>query len=188
MFRTACFTILYLPGRSLLSTFGSFSVEINLSIEFLSRNEQQNTAEANADRKKLTQSTRRLAELDKLIGSVYEDKVLGKIPEEVCINLLQKYQNEKKSLTETVTALEQKAQTVRDDAANADEFIRRLKAYLEVPELTREMCLELIEFITVDECPGKYSKAPREIHIYYKLIDKRSSAEQKAAWETNQNN
>ena len=32
-----------------------------------------------------------------------------------------------------------------------------------------------------------YSKAPREIHIYYKLIDKRSSAEQKAAWGANGN-
>ena len=155
--------------------------------EFLRRNEQQNTAEINADKRKLTQSRRRLAELDKLIGSVYEDKVLGKIPEEVCINLLQKYQNEKKSLTETVTELEQKAQTIRDDAANADEFIRRLKAYMEVPELTREMCMELIEFITVDECPGKYSKAPREIHIYYKLIDKTSSAEQIAMWGANEN-
>ena len=155
--------------------------------EFLSRSEQQNAAEANADRRKLTQSTCRLAELDKLIGSVYEDKVLGKIPEEVCIGLLEKYQSEKTALTETVAALERKAQTVRDDAANADEFIRRLKAYMEIPELTRQMCLELIEFITVDKCPGKYSKAPREIHIYYKLIDKKSSAEQKQMWETNEN-
>ena len=154
--------------------------------EFLSRSEQQNAAEANADRRKLTQSTRRLAELDKLIGSVYEDKVLGKIPEEVCIGLLEKYQSEKTVLTETVAALERKAQTVRDDAANADEFIRRLKTYMEIPELTRQMCLELIEFITVDKCPGKYSKAPREIHIYYKLIDKKSSAEQKQMWETNE--
>ena len=58
---------------------------------------------------------------------------------------------------------------------------------MEIPELTREMCLELIEFITVDECPGKYSKAPRKIHIYYKQIDKRSSAEQIAAWGANGN-
>ncbi len=155
--------------------------------EFISRNEKQNAAESNADKRKLTQSTHRLAELDKLIGSVYEDKVLGKIPEEVCINLLEKYQNEKKSLTETIDILERKAQTIRNDAANTDEFIRRLKAYMEVPELTREMCMELIEFITVDECPGKYSKAPREIHIYYKLIDKKSSAEQKAVWGANGN-
>ena len=58
-----------------------------------------------------------------------------------------------------------------------DEFIRRLRYYMNVPELTREMCLQLIEFITVDECPGKYSKAPREIHIYYKLINSKESAE-----------
>ena len=164
-----------------------FADEKRARAEFLSRSEQQNAAEANADRRKLTQSTRRLAELDKLIGSVYEDKVLGKIPEEVCIGLLEKYQSEKTALTETVAALERKAQTIRDDAANADEFIRRLKAYMEIPELTRQMCLELIEFITVDKCPGKYSKAPREIHIYYKLIDKKSSAEQKQMWETNEN-
>ena len=47
--------------------------------------------------------------------------------------------------------------------------------HIGVPELTREMCMELIEFVTVDECPGKYSKEPREIHIYYKLIDKNQS-------------
>ncbi len=150
--------------------------------EFISRNEQLSTTEANADKKKLVQSKRRLGELDKLIATIYEDKVLGKIPEEVCINLLEKYQVEKNKLTETIDTLEQKSQQTHDEAANADEFIRRLKVYMEVPELTREMCMELIEFITVDECPGKYSKAPREIHIYYKLIDKKASSEQKDAW------
>ncbi len=92
------------------------------------------------------------------------------------------YQAEKTTLAETIATLESKAQQIHDDAANADEFIRRLKAYMEVPELTREMCMELIEFVTVDKCPGKYSKEPREIHIYYKLIDKKASAEQQDAW------
>ncbi len=50
---------------------------------------------------------------------------------------------------------------------------------MEVPELTREMCMELIEFVTVDQYPGKYSKEPREIHIYYKLIDKQTPPEKK---------
>ena len=48
---------------------------------------------------------------------------------------------------------------------------------MKVPELTREICMELIEFITIDECPGKNSKAPREIHIYYRLIDIKSSTD-----------
>jgi hypothetical protein len=38
-----------------------------------------------------------------------------------------------------------------------------------VQELTREMCLELIEYITVD---AYTADKPREIHIYYKLLDK----------------
>ena len=45
------------------------------------------------------------------------------------------------------------------------------------------MCMELIEFVTVDECPGKYSKQPREIHIYYKLIDKQANQQQKISWQ-----
>ena len=68
-----------------------------------------------------------------------------------------------------------------DNAQNkndVDEFIKRLKTYMNVPELTREMCMELIEFVTVDECPGRYSKEPREIHIYYKLIDKNADIPQ----------
>lgn len=36
--------------------------------------------------------------------------------------------------------------------------------------LTRQMCIDLIEYITIDKYQGK--KVPRDIHIYYKLIDK----------------
>ena len=91
----------------------------------------------------------------------------GRIPEEVCFSLLDKYQGEKNSLKDEISALERKASDSDKEQADVDEFIRRLKSYMEAPELTREMCMELIEFITVDECPGKYSKQPREIHIYY---------------------
>ena len=40
--------------------------------------------------------------------------------------------------------------------------------------------MELVEFITVNESPGKYSKQPKEIHIYYKLIDKSANDENAA--------
>ena len=111
--------------------------------------------------------------------------MIGRIPEDVCLSLLDKYQAEKKNLSAEVTELEHKMSVVKKDESDVDEFIHRLKEYMEVPELTREMCMELIEFITVDECPGKYSKQPREIHIYYKLIDKSASNEQFRSWENN---
>lgn len=101
--------------------------------------------------------------------------MIGQTPEDVCFSLLDKYQAEKNFLKDEIAALECKASDTDKEQAYADEFIRMLKSYIKVPELTREMCMELIEFIAVDECPGKYSKQPREIHIYYKLIDKTTS-------------
>ena len=55
------------------------------------------------------------------------------------------------------------------DEEDVEEFISRLKKYTDVQELTREMCLELIEYITVDEYAADRA---RDIHIYYKLLDK----------------
>ena len=43
----------------------------------------------------LTAIDKRLAELEKLIQAAYEDKVMGRIPEGVCINLLNKYESER---------------------------------------------------------------------------------------------
>ena len=118
-------------------------------------------------------------ELDKLISSVYEDKVSGKIPEDICVGLLEKYQAEKLKLQNERSEIEKRQADTTKERANVDEFISRLKTYLTIPTLTREMCMELIEFVTVDKCPGKYSKEPREIHIYYKLIDKTPPPEKK---------
>ena len=131
------------------------------------------------DRKRMNQILRRTAELDKLISSVYEDKVSGKIPEDICVGLLEKYQAEKQKLQIERSEIEKRQVDTTKERANVDEFISRLKTYLTVPTLTREMCMELIEFVTVDKCPCKYSKEPREIHIYYKLIDKTPPPEKK---------
>ena len=43
----------------------------------------------------LTAIDERLAELEKLIQAAYEDKVMGRIPESICINLLNKYESER---------------------------------------------------------------------------------------------
>ena len=59
----------------------------------------------------------------------------------------------------------------KQDAADVDEYICRLKSYAGVEELTRQMALDLIEYITIDNNTRKKA-VPRDIHIHYKLIDK----------------
>ena len=101
--------------------------------------------------------------------SVYEDKVMGKIPEQLCVNFLQKYEAEQQELRMIVDELEDRLSAEKQDMEDVEEFIRRLKKYIDIQELTRELCLELIEYVTVDEYSAD---RPRVINIYYKFLDK----------------
>ena len=90
---------------------------------------------------------------------------------EVCINLLEKYSTEKKSLSAEYEVILEREKTDKQDEADVDEFMSRLRKYAGATELTREMCLDLIGYVTVDKNTGDRSK-PRKIHIYYKFLDK----------------
>ena len=98
----------------------------------------------------------------------YEDKLKGKIPENICIDFLQKYSDEQKKLEIEIEELEGKITETENTIQSADEFIRNIKKYLEAPELTREMCYELIDRVIVGGLP-KITGKEREIEIVYKI-------------------
>lgn len=136
---------------------------------FLSKKKQQTSRQSKADIKKLNDSKHRLAELENLMQSVYEDKVMGKIPEHICVSFLEKYEAEQQELRAVIADLEERLSAEKQDREDVEEFIRRLKKYVDVQTLTRELGLELIEYVTV----GAYTpNEPREINIYYKFLDK----------------
>ena len=134
---------------------------------FLAHKGKVRSKQAVSENKKLRDNQRRIAELDDLMQTAYEDKVKGEMPESVCVKLLKKYENEQAKLTEETAALEKKIAERKQNEDNIDEFIARIKKYSELQELSREVVLELIEYITVD----KHSADPRNIHIYYKFLD-----------------
>ena len=111
---------------------------------------------------------RRVAELDKLISAAFEEKVAGKIPENVCLQLIDKYTAEQTELKERISYLTQGLEEKQRAATDVDEFIRRMKKHINAPELTRELCLELFEKLVIggkETVTGK----PQEVHIYYKI-------------------
>lgn len=152
--------------------------------KYLAKKRGLNSSQENADRKRLQDISKRLVELDKLIETAYEDRALGRVSEKVCIPLLEKYQGEKDTLTAEYDELHQRTQTEQQDEADVDEYIRRLRSYAGAEQLTRQMALELIEYITIDENPND-KKATRDIHVYYKLIDKPLKDEKNAHIEQN---
>lgn len=92
----------------------------------------------------------------------------GKMPEDICIGFIQKYSDEQKKLEAEIATLEERLTETTNTIQSADEFIRNIKKYLEAPELTREMCYELIDRIIIGGSP-KITGKEREIDIVYKI-------------------
>jgi hypothetical protein len=84
------------------------------------------------------------------------------------MKLIAKYEAEQKELSTEVASLEEKFTTIRQDEEDMALFMERLRKYTDVQELTREMCLKLIKYITLD---AYVEGQPREIYINYKLLD-----------------
>ena len=119
-------------------------------------------------KKELQAKRKRTEELSRLMQLAYEDRLKGKMPEDICISFIQKYSDEQKLLEAEIAELETKLAETENTMQSADDFIRNIKKYLEAPELTREMCYELIDRVVVGGLP-KVTGKEREIDIVYKV-------------------
>ena len=136
--------------------------------EFIRHNAEVQEKSIKAAKKELQGKRNRVEELSRLMQLAYEDRMKGKMPENICIGFIQKYSDEQKKLEAEIEELEAKLIETKNTIQSADDFIRNIKKYLEAPELTREMCYELIDRIIVGGLP-KITGKEREIDIVYKV-------------------
>ena len=136
--------------------------------EYIRHNAEVQEKSIKAAKKELQAKRKRTEELSRLMQIAYEDRLKGKMPEDICIGFIQKYSEEQKKLEVEIAELEERLTQTENTMQSADEFIRNIKKYLEAPELTREMCYELIERIIVGGHP-KHTGKEREIDIVYKV-------------------
>ena len=90
------------------------------------------------------------------------------MPEEVCFGFMEKYLAEQRTLAAEAEDIEAKIKETETTAHSADGFIRDIKKHLNAPELTREMCYELIDRIVIGALP-KDKGEERIIDIVYKV-------------------
>ena len=136
--------------------------------EFMQRNAELADNAVKSAKKELQAKHKRVEELSRLMQIAYEDRLKGKMPEDICLHFIQRYSDEQKRLETEITELEAKLTETENTLQSADEFIRNIKKYFAAPELTREMCYELIDWIIVGRSSGLSGKE-REIDIVYKV-------------------
>lgn len=113
---------------------------------------------------------KRLSELDRLVQGVYEDKVLGKIPEELCIRLMPDHQSEQKEKSAALKSVEQKLAQYQKAQEDVQEWAALIRQYRDANILDRDMLLKLIDRIEVGEGYIVNGQKERQIRICYKFI------------------
>ena len=115
--------------------------EENIKNEFIRHNAELADKAIKNAKKELQIKRKRTEELSRLMQLAYEDRLKGKMPENICVTFIQKYSEEQKRLEEEMAKLETKLNETENTLQSADDFIRNIKKYLEAPTLTREMCM-----------------------------------------------
>lgn len=136
--------------------------------DFLRQNEELADKAVKSAKKEIQTKKNRVVELSRLMQIAYEDRMKGKMPEELCFGFIQKYSDEQKTLSVEIAELEANLTETENKQQSVDDFIRNIKKYLYAPELTREMCYELLYRVVVGGLP-KSKDEPRKIDIVYKV-------------------
>jgi hypothetical protein len=131
-------------------------------------------------RRAITKNERRVAELDKLYKSLYENFVKGLLIEERFKQMSEDYEREKAELKAQNATLQSELDAFNADSENADRFIELVRRYTRFEELTTGMINEFIERVEIHE--GEWSeKDPtsaykgqrsQTVDVYLKYIGK----------------
>lgn len=118
----------------------------------------------------LTAIEKRLAELEKLVQAVYEDKVMGRIPEALCIQLMNQYEVERTEKLEQRAHLSGELETYQQEMDDVQQWMKLIQEYCKLAELDRPTLLRLISRIEVGEKKVEDGCAVRDIKIHYNFV------------------
>lgn len=122
--------------------------------------------------KSIAKAQKRLKELENNIAALYEDKVAGTITVDVFSQLSRKFTDEqtelKASLSNDTTTLSEVEQT----KADIGKFVKTVKRYTEIAELTPELLAEFIDKVLIHQSDKSSGKRKQQIDIFFKGVGK----------------
>lgn len=112
----------------------------------------------------------RCHELDALFTKTYEDNASGKLSDERFMMITKRYDDEQISLKKKISALQAEIDAEKRHKSSAANFLRTVKKYTEIDELTPTIINELIEKIVVHQAQGTGKNKTQQLEIYYNFV------------------
>lgn len=124
--------------------------------------------EQDARKRRYKADVKRLSEIDKLLGKLYEDSVTGKVTQDNFDRLMDRFQQEQKGLKAEVYAFESTEAALTDKRSDAEKCVDLLPRYSEIEQLTGEILNTLISRIEIHECEPIDGVMHQQVDIYYR--------------------
>ena len=133
--------------------------------------DSQQTAEVRKKKTRLATARNRLKELEVLLCKIYEDNILGKLPDSRYATLDAQYGKEQAELTEEISSLEASLSAFEKNKKSAESFISLIDKYQNFDNLTITMLNEFIDKILVHERDRKGStQTTQKIEVYFNFV------------------
>ena len=130
------------------------------------------TKEVNSRNMKATieRNKRRIKELDKLIERIYEDNVLGKIPDARFSKMMASYEAEQNQLVTETAKAEDSLKTMEQDKVDLRIFLETIRKCTDIDELTPEIINRLIRRIEVHNSEKVDGRKRVKLDVYFTAV------------------
>ena len=119
---------------------------------------------------KLRAVSARIAELEQLMQSLYEDKCAGVIPQAVFQTLMQKYEAERAQKAAILPELERKVKEQTEGRQGADRWAEIIRRYTEITELDESILFELVDRIEIGEAKKHLGIRIQDVKVFYRYV------------------
>ena len=147
-----------------------FLHEKEFTDEYLSGSKRETVkfqAKTKAELKRLSE---RQEEIGRIIRKLYEDNVNGRITDERFDFLVKSYEDEGNDLKTKIQELQNALVLSVQDEEKLSKFLKVVKSYTEIEELTPEILNSFIEKIYIGETEQYNGRKMQEVEIIYKFV------------------
>jgi hypothetical protein len=138
--------------------------------EILTAQKSETTSYRAAYQGEIETHRKQITKLDRIIESLYNDRVTGVVTEDMFKRYAAKYEEERADRLKTAETLERRIRAIKQNTDNAETWVKLIKRYTELETLDAETLLSLIEKIIVGESELIGKERFREVKIIYRYV------------------